>query len=200
MTFCRSGSVAGGVYTAGTGSTASLRNAILWANADATGSGESAQFRAGSGSTITADYTCVTGWSGTLLGVGNFADDPLLIDPAGADGVVGTLDDDFRLSAGSPGIGAGDPADTLTAGVRDLAGHARVLCGRVDVGAYEFGVGDYSCNQVIDLVDWAGLQNCFAGDGGAGYPPACAPLDFHFDQDVDLADFTAWRELATPAP
>lgn len=34
--------------------------------------------------------------------------DPLFQDPDGADGVVGTVDDDLRLGAGSPAIDAGD--------------------------------------------------------------------------------------------
>ena len=36
--------------------------------------------------------------------------DPLYQNPAGADGTLGTVDDNFRLSDGSPALDAGDPA------------------------------------------------------------------------------------------
>ena len=32
--------------------------------------------------------------------------------------------------------------------------------GRVDMGAYEFGIGDFDCNQAVDLADFAGWEGC----------------------------------------
>ncbi|MBI1825764.1 MAG: right-handed parallel beta-helix repeat-containing protein, partial [Planctomycetes bacterium] len=72
--------------------------------------------------------------------------DPDFVDPLGADGIAGTNDDDLRLSVGSPCINAGDPKFTPTFGETDLDGHPRILCGRTDIGAYEFGIGDFDCN------------------------------------------------------
>ena len=46
---------------------------------------------------------------GGYPGEGNINTDPLFLDPDGADDILGTPDDDLRLSAGSPCIDAGDP-------------------------------------------------------------------------------------------
>lgn len=44
----------------------------------------------------------------SIPGVGNIGADPLLVDPDGSDGVLGTADDDLSLSFGSPAIDAAD--------------------------------------------------------------------------------------------
>ena len=191
-------SAAGGLYISGTDTTATIRSSIVWANSDNSGSGESAQLRIGGGTVVTVDYSCVMNWSGTLGGSGNTGSDPLFVDAAGGDGALGTLDDDLRLAAGSPGIDAGDPALAMTPGLADLDHHGRVICGRVDMGPYENGIGDYACDQAIDLVDFAGLQNCFGGAAGAGYAPACGALDFDADAGITLADFAAFEPLLAP--
>ena len=56
------------------------------------------------------------GWALITKGDGNIDKDPRFRDPAGADEIVGTADDDLGLRAGSPCIDAGDntavPADS----------------------------------------------------------------------------------------
>ena len=105
-------------------------------------------------------YSCVQGgWPG----VGNISDDPLPIDPDGADDVTGTEDDNLRLRSGSPCIDAGDNSavpedawdldgdeDTAEPLPVDLRGAPRFVdnpstddTGQgdppvVDMGAYEF--------------------------------------------------------------
>lgn len=70
--------------------------------------------------------------------------DPLFVDPYGADGILGTEDDDFRLAPGSPAIDAG--RNRIDAGrnrteprlpAMDLDGYPRILNDIVDMGAYE---------------------------------------------------------------
>jgi len=107
------------------------------------------------------------GWSLITKGDGNIDTDPRFRDPAGADEVVGTVDDDFALRAGSTCIDAGDntavSADTddldlddnlLERIPLDLAGQARFVDDPdtadtgvadepaypkiVDIGAYEY--------------------------------------------------------------
>lgn len=51
---------------------------------------------------------------------------PVLVDPANGN---------YRQSAGSPTIGAGDPAAAV--GTTDVAGLPRIVGGRVDIGAYQ---------------------------------------------------------------
>lgn len=90
-------------------------------------------------------------------GSGLMGGDPLFADPLGPDGVPGTLDDDYRLSAISPAIDAGQNGSLLFDSFdldedgrvyehwpTDLVGNTRVVDGgtrwvSVDMGAYEFG-------------------------------------------------------------
>ncbi len=59
---------------------------------------------------VFADFQAATG-----LGVGGLFADPLLVDPDGADNVLGTADDDFSPTALSPAIDAGDGTSWLSA-------------------------------------------------------------------------------------
>jgi Protein of unknown function (DUF1565) len=56
---------------------------------------------------------------------------PLFIGPAASP-------PDFSLHSTSPAINAGDPSFVPGNGETDFAGHARVVGGRVDIGAYEY--------------------------------------------------------------
>jgi predicted outer membrane repeat protein len=98
-----------------------LTNCILWANADAGPSAESAQLYQFVASLPVVNYSCVQGWTGALGGIGNNGADPLLSDPDGPDGVPGTQDDDRSLQPGSPCIDAGDSA-ALPSDQADLDG------------------------------------------------------------------------------
>ncbi len=143
-------------------------------------------------------------------GGGNIDLDPMFArspDP-GPDGMWDGVDDDYgdlRLQAGSPCINAGDPAFVPQPGETDLDGHARVLCGRVDMGAYEFGIGDYDCDDAVGLTDFSHWSACATGPQAtalAGEPPvapSCDAFDFDGDGDVDLFDFASFSKAATGA-
>jgi len=112
-----------------------------------------------------------------------------------------SLNDDYgdlRLQPGSPCINAGDPDFAPPPGETDLDGHTRVLCERVDMGAYEFGIGDYDCDQAVTLADVAGMQNCFTGETDDSYLPACEPFDFDADSDIDLLDIARFQQIIAP--
>ena len=123
------------------GSQTSISNSIFWDNSG------SAQL--GGDSTITVAYSCVQGgWSN---GEGNIDMDPLFLDPDGPDGLIGTLDDDFRIGNQSPCIDAGDDGalprdsadldgdgDTSERIPLDLDGKRRSYGNWVDMGAYEY--------------------------------------------------------------
>lgn len=85
-------------------------------------------------------------------GENNIYADPLFINPA---------DGDYRLSAGSPCIDAGDNLARLP-GEKDIAGNDRILFGgrsqTVDMGAYEFWLAEVRLEQhspVQPAVVWA---------------------------------------------
>lgn len=98
--------------------------------------------------------------------------------------------DGLRLSSESRCIDAGDPAFASPV-ARDLDGHARVLRGRVDMGAYEFGIGDVNSDGVVDAQDFIAGATCFTGPDAGPYTPGCERLDFEYDGDVDLLDLAA---------
>lgn len=143
---------------------------------------------------------------GTDLG-GNLDVDPMFVrapddggdgwgdDPETLEVDEGANDDygDLRLMSGSPCINAGDPVYVAEAGETDLDGHPRVLCGRVDMGAYEFGIGDYDCNHVVELFDFAAWASCMTHPGGGPIAAGCEAFDFNADAAVDLADYAGFQ-------
>lgn len=139
-------------------------------------------------------YSIIQGWTGNLGGVGNSGEYPLFVDADGPDDVPGNEDDDVRLLPGSPAIDAGDP-DPRFSTCCDLDGLPRELCGRVDIGAYEFGIGDFNCDHDVDLGDYASFPACMTGPDSEQHPPMCEVLDFNADRAVDLADFAAFARI-----
>jgi len=140
-------------------------------------------------------------------GGGNIDLDPMFVRPPdpGPDGAWDGVEDDYgdlRLQAGSPCIDTGDPAFVTEPGETDLEGHARVLCEYVDMGAYEFGIGDYDCDQRVDLTDFASWSSCMTGPlqsaiGNRQSAIPCEAFDFDGDGDVDLGDFAAFQRVLT---
>ena len=126
----------GGIYNFQASSPA-LTNCIMWGN---TG-GEI------TGDTASVTYSCV---QGGYAGTGNIDADPCFVDANGPDDIVGTEDDNLRLSAGSPCIDAGDNTAVPSGVTTDLDGKLRFVDDPdtvdtgtgappiVDMGAYEY--------------------------------------------------------------
>ena len=149
-----SGALAGGgIYSTSAGF--KLRSSILWENVGPGGTDFGGQF-AGVGGL--ADNTCIQSMSDSeavSLGVGNISDSPLFADPDGEDDVLGTIDDNLRLTRGSPSIDAGTN-DAVIGLDHDVDGLPRLVDdpetvdtgtgtgALVDLGAYEYHtfVGD----------------------------------------------------------
>ena len=170
-------------------------NSIFWNNSDSGGMDESAQIHTISGTPIVNDSNFMGGWTG--VGSNNINTDPLFVDADGADNTIGTPDDDLHLQAGSPCIDVGNNSVVPVAITTDLDGLARILCDRVDMGVYEFW-GDFDCNQVVDLLDFANWDTCMTGPGGGPYESACAAFDFDGDLDIDIRDFAAFGIVFSP--
>ncbi|MEJ2705687.1 MAG: hypothetical protein P8Z79_24890 [Sedimentisphaerales bacterium] len=126
-----------------------LSNCILWGNTDHRHHGEQAQLQA---LNTQINNCCIQGWTGRLGGSENHGDDPMFIDLPGPDGILGTPDDDLRLSPESPCIDRGDikflgpdvvdmdqDKDVTEPIPFDLGKKPRILNGNVDVGAHESG-------------------------------------------------------------
>jgi uncharacterized repeat protein (TIGR02543 family) len=117
--------------------TLTVANSILWGNGRQFKSSYDEWAQASGDSQPTIAYCCIQGWTGSFGGEGSFGDDPLFISMAGPDAIAGTLDDDLRLSKGSPCIDAGNALAVPSGIATDLEGKSRMI-NHVDVGAYEF--------------------------------------------------------------
>ncbi len=177
-----------------------VTNCIFWMNLDLGGTDESGQIN--NDDTLGPNLPTVSfsdvqgGWTG-VGGVGNINIDPQFMDADGSDNIVGTEDDDLRLRVGSPCIDSGDPAYVASSGEIDLDGHDRVLCDRIEMGAYEFS-GDFACDQTIDLNDFAYWNACMTGPGNGPYAAECATFDCDADLDIDLQDFAEFGNVFSP--
>ncbi|MGP1309472.1 MAG: choice-of-anchor Q domain-containing protein [Phycisphaerales bacterium] len=184
-----------------------VANSIFWANLGAFGfegfeptRDENDQLTFSGAGTLDVRNLIVDQYSATP-GVAMSGDDPMLVDSLGADGIVGTSDDDNRLGMGSPAIDAGDDAalpmdefdldsdsDVTEAIPFDLDGAARVAGGAVDLGAYEVQsgaepcVGDTNGDNVVNFADLNAVLSGF-GQTGAGLPG-----DVTGDDAVNFAD------------
>lgn len=130
----------------------SILNSLFWENGDeiATGAG-----------VTNATYSCV---QGGYVGIGNISDDPMFLDPDGADDVLGTLDDELQLSCMSPCIDAGNTTFNLAGFVADAAGNDRQLD---NLMVEDSGIGD------CPVVDMGSFENqCFMDDC-ENAPPTC---------------------------
>ncbi len=185
----------GGLFNPG-GTEITLANCIFWSNTAVGSAHEGAQIGLG---TITIDYCCVQGWTGDHGGLGNIGADPLFLDPNGPDGDPDTWEDNnYRLPFASPSVNTGDPAFDPTSRDTDLDGGPRVRCGRIDMGAYEYGLGDHNCDGVVDLADYAAWDGCFTGPEAEPYDDGCKAFDADYDSDIDLHDFAAFQWIFGP--
>jgi len=159
-----------------TDSEAELHNCIIWGGLDAL-------------LNCSATYSCIErGWPGE----GNTSDPPQFRDPDGLDDDVTTWwDNDYRLAPNSPCIDAGQVS--ATTGELDLDEHARQLCDGVDMGAYEFGMGDAQCDRHVDLRDVQVFQTCFSGTAFVAPLEPCRMFDYVADGRIDLLDYVLFR-------
>lgn len=169
----RGGAIAFDVDTDGWIS-AEIHNSILCENSDANGRGNNSQIPRRAANLVVS-YTASTF---AFPGPGNTDADPRFVNPAGADGVLGTLDDNLRLRRGSRSIDSADnrrvPADDADLDLDDNLTEQTPLdlrhfnrfmderfapnCGIgpgpiVDMGAYEHLFGDMNCDGVINNFD-----------------------------------------------
>lgn len=132
--------------------TNTVRDTILWDNADTFGSAaERAQI---GGALHTVSFSTIMGLS-DYYGSGNSAADPRFLDPVGPDGTPGTGDEDLQLASDSPCIDIGSTSAVVdNSGPFDVLGRPRYAAFGgstepvVDHGAYE--AQDCDSDHLID--------------------------------------------------
>jgi len=108
-----------------------FENCILWAN-----TGQSPQHIP---DCYGGYYSCIQGWTGAMGGIGNINEDPRFVRPGFWKTKDLWIDGDYHLLPNSPCINAGDPNYVPEPNETDLDGKPRVMNGRIDMGAYEYG-------------------------------------------------------------
>jgi hypothetical protein len=185
----------GGVVLSG--SSAMIRNAIVWGN---TGGLEDLEIQnlVLYSSTAAIDYSTVEGWSGWLGGTNNDGFDPLFVDAIGGD---------YSLGVASPSIDTGDDGALSLSFEFDLAGNIRRV-NTLDRGAYEFGSsvpcpGDLNSDGFVDDSDFVQFASAYniLDCADPTMEPGC-PGDLNNDGYVDDSDFVvfaaAYNELICP--
>jgi parallel beta-helix repeat protein len=151
-TFSKNSAVNGGVIF-NSGSDATLSNCILWGNTATEGNEIYLDFYTDFlgnkiSSTINVDYSNVEGGAAGVYvdtdctlnwGTGNIEADPCFVETGYWDSNGVWIEGDYHLLAGSPCIDAGDPNYVAEPNETDLDGKPRVIGGRIDMGAYEYG-------------------------------------------------------------
>jgi len=106
----------------------------------------------------------------------------------------------YRLTPDSPCIDASISGLNLVDRKLDLDGHPRTLCGLTDLGAYEYGLGDFDCDRIVDLLDIVRVGACLTGPDGGFYDDGCEAFDSEFDGDIDLQDLSVLFTIPLPLP
>jgi hypothetical protein len=65
------------------------------------------------------------------------------------------------------------------------------------MGAYEYGIGDSTCDRQVNHVDFADWPSCMSGPGTADAAGTidCNAFDANGDGDVDLSDFSVFQQV-----
>ena len=192
---------AGGVFNTGLANP-TITNTIIWANTHGGTPNVGAQIIPLAG--VVLRYSHVQNLTTNFFpDPTNSALDPHFVDLDGADNMLGTPDDDLRLSDASPCINAGDPATVTDPADIDLANAPRLTGCRVDIGAYESVVdqlfADFNDDGAVDMHDFSAFQRCFGTpQSGFSWSPAClCVFDAQPNDTVDLPDAEAFRQLLT---
>jgi hypothetical protein len=187
-TFTANAAVAGGAVYSDTGAPTIVSNSILCGDTGTMGGNEAA-------GTVEIYYSLVEGgWDG--VGEHIIDADPRFVDVPGADGIVGTPDDDVRLLPGSPCIDGADNTALPPEVVTDLDGHPRYVDDPTtedtgigeppiaDMGAYEFRLGDVDYDGDVDVLDLLFLL----GQWGECPPDTPCTADLDHNGVVNVAD------------
>jgi hypothetical protein len=145
------------------------------------------------------DPNCILSW-----GSGNIDADPCFIkngyrDPNGTPEDANDdfwVNGDYHLLPGSPCIDAGDPNYPEDANEFDIDGDARIIGGRIDIGADEYRSGalsDFSGNGIVNFEDFTILAN-YWNDHICTEPDWCEGCDFDHDGLVDSNDLKKFAE------
>lgn len=178
----------GAIIYVGNGHLSEIRNSIVWGNETPS----ILEFAQNGADVDVYDSIVEGGWTEDGF---VFDADPLFMDSPGLDGEHGTTDDDLRLEPLSPGIDRGVVTEIENIiGEFDLSGEPRLMCAAIDLGAFEFGMGDGDCDGRYGAADFGLFQICF-GTSNVQRGDPCEVFDLDSNGHIDLMDFSHWIDL-----
>lgn len=87
-------------------------------------------------------------------------------------------------------------AEGHVADIEDAVLDPPMLSGQAE---QRLGIGDYDCDQIVDLLDFSAWEQCMTGpsvpDPNPQPPNPCQSFDFDGDDDIDLLDFAAFQAV-----
>ena len=198
-----SADISGGGMFSISGSNSIVEDCILWGNASPSG----AQICDMGGSSVSVTYSNVQGGEAGIYqdpnctlswGPGTLDSNPRFImsgywDPNGTPEDINDdfwVDGDYHLLSDSPCIDTGDPNYPEDANEFDIDGDARVIGGRIDMGADEYAFGelsDFSGNGIVNFEDFAILANYWMADV-CTEPDWCEGCDYDQSGAVNTND------------
>jgi parallel beta-helix repeat protein len=192
-TFSGNSSVRGGGISISSPTASVISNCILWGNSATSGP----QLASGGGATVS--YSDIQGGQSQVYGSvkwgdGNIDADPMFVDTDGIDGIIGTADDNLRLLPGSPCLDMGDNTLVPSSVVVDLNGNPRFLDGNcdgkaiIDMGAYEYVMGDLNSNDSVDMQDLDIVGTHWAETNCTSQNNWCLGVDLDRSGTVDIND------------
>ncbi|MBN2455383.1 MAG: right-handed parallel beta-helix repeat-containing protein [Sedimentisphaerales bacterium] len=182
----------GGMYNSS--STPTITNCVFWGNSDWGGYDESAQI---DGSSPIITYSCVQALDTFAGPPGNIGDNPLFVDPDGSDNIIGTEDDNLRLSFDSSCIDVGDNTAVPAGITTDFDSRPRIIDGDcngtdiVDMGAYEFSwvsIGDFAGGCDVDFEDFAVFASAWLTEPGLPAYNTNCDISLPVDNRIDMLD------------
>lgn len=200
----------GGIYCTGPNSITVTANCILWDNAAADGN----EITLANSSIMDVNYSDVGGGSASVSmdpnctlnwGVGNIDADPCFVGllgyapippcpPRAHPSYYPVID--YHLLSGSPCIDAGDPNYPEDANEFDIDGDARIIGGRIDMGADEYRYGelcDLYKDGIVNFKDFSILAYYWM-DYLCSEPDWCEGSDFDESRYVDFGDLKTFAE------
>ena len=131
-------------------------------------------------------------YSGCVLGDGDISAEPFFVDGNNPDPNLR----DYHLLPSSPCIDTGDPNYVADANEVDIDGDARVIGGRIDIGADEYAYGelsDFNGDGIVNFKDFSILAYYWM-DYICSESDWCEGSDFDESRYVDFGDLKTFAE------
>jgi len=133
------------------------------------------------------------GWTGT----GNINQNPLFVNPFGPDNIIGTLDDNLRLQAGSPCIDSGNSTDAPLTDIENNPRYDDPYIANTGIGDHPyFDMGAYEYVGLVTTTTTTPPTNIQLSLFHAIPSGKRITLQWQTESEIDNAGFNVYRSTA----